>query len=722
MKTVKTTVKRALPILLAVCFFPALAHAQANSRPFNPQDMLNVVEFIPGSEPVLSPDGAWVAYATKDPALEPNILSSHPIGFLWAGKLGDKPSRIAEGVNADTPVWSPDGHDLAFVRTSNGRSQLCIWNAASGKVRELGESFPQDDSLWPTRDLAPQWNAKGDAIVFAAVLPAPPVADPESQLVHSTDAVMPGDMPFVDLRNWTLFSVKVANNQARALNPKPAHIENFSLSRDGSQVLYRAVVPDTLDLFRQQKYQEWIVPTNGVQPPRALFKDNSVPAWTVFSSDGRTLLFPEKEALHSIDLDGGNDKIVVEKFPKKSRDPQVSANGLVAVIAARAGTGPPESKMYTILEPTWDILVVKPGEAAPAALTQSEADTQNNELAWAADGKTLFYLSDDEQSYRETIHRWQAGSGQSSVVYSADRNIHALKPSRDGSVLAFTAQSATAPDDGYVVESAKTEARRITDLNPQLSAFAFQEPKMFRFRNVDGVELQAMLFLPPGTDANHKVPVVTWVYEKLSPFKNHFDPDAQWYVTHGYGYLMPDVLVKTKFLAEAYLTCVVPAVNAVQSMDVSTGKYGISGGSLGGLAGLSLISRSDIFSAAVLRAPPSDYFSTWGDGRDRDVWTIEAGQGRADGTPWEQRDVYIDNSSFFHADRVNTPVLIVHGKADFTVPFQQGMMEFAALRALHKNADLLIYRDGDHSIVRGSRFRFVDFHDHAMEWWQRYLH
>lgn len=715
-------VLRALPILLAVCLLPARIHAQTNSRPFTPQDMLNVVEFIPGSEPVLSPDGSWIAYATKDPALESNILSSHPIGFLWAGKLGEKASRIAEGANADTPVWSPDGRDLAFIRTSKGRSQLCVWNAASGKVQALGESFAQDDSLWPTRDLAPQWNAKGDAIVFAAVLPAPPVADPESQLVHSTDAVMPGDMPFVDLRNWTLFSVKVATNQARTLNPKPTHIENFSLSHDGSQVLYRAVVPDTLDLFRQQKYQEWIVPADGSQPPRALFKDRNSPAWTVFSADGRTLLFPEKEALHSIDLEGANDKIVVEKFPKKSRDPQVSANGLIAVIAARAGTGPPESKMYTILEPTWDILVVKPGEAAPAALTQSEGDTQNNELAWAADGKTLFYLSDDEQSYRETIHRWQAGSGQSSVVYSADRNIHALKPSRDGSVLAFTAQSATAPDDGYVVESAKTEARRITDLNPQLSAFAFQEPKMFRFRNVDGVELQGMLFLPPGTDANHKVPVVTWVYEKLSPFKNHFDPDAQWYVTHGYGYLMPDVLVKTKFLAEAYLTCVVPAVNAVQSMDVSTGKYGISGGSLGGLAGLSLISRSDIFSAAVLRAPPSDYFSTWGDGRDRDVWTIEAGQGRADGTPWEQRDVYIDNSAFFHADRVHTPVLIVHGKADFTVPFQQGMMEFAALRALHKNADLLIYRDGDHSIVRGSRFRFVDFHEHAMEWWQRYLH
>jgi dipeptidyl aminopeptidase/acylaminoacyl peptidase len=155
-------------------------------------------------------------------------------------------------------------------------------------------------------------------------------------------------------------------------------------------------------------------------------------------------------------------------------------------------------------------------------------------------------------------------------------------------------------------------------------------------------------------------------------------------------------------------------------MDLTTGRFGVTGRSLGGIAGLSLVSRSDVFAAAVLLAPPSDFFSTWADGRDRDIWTIETGQGRAGGTPWERHNRYIDNSPFFFADRVHTPVLIIHGKADFTVPFQQGMMMFSALRAL-RPADLLIYRDADHSIVRGSLFRFIDIHQRTMEWWERYL-
>src|SRR5690606_15434317 len=134
----------------------------------------------------------------------------------------------------------------------------------------------------------------------------------------------------------------------------------------------------------------------------------------------------------------------------------------------------------------------------------------------------------------------------------------------------------------------------------------------------------------------------------------------------------------------------------------------------GGYAGLFLISHVDIFSAAVVRAPPSEFFSTWGDGRDRDIYTIERGQARTGGTPWEVPERYIANSPFFHADRVRTPVLILHGEKDFTVPFQQGELMFYALRALGRTAEFAIYREGDHSIVRGSRHDFLDYYNRTL--------
>jgi dipeptidyl aminopeptidase/acylaminoacyl peptidase len=66
-------------------------------------------------------------------------------------------------------------------------------------------------------------------------------------------------------------------------------------------------------------------------------------------------------------------------------------------------------------------------------------------------------------------------------------------------------------------------------------------------------------------------------------------------------------------------------------------------------------------------------------------------------------------------------VLIMHGEKDFTVPLQQGEMMFHALRALGRPAELVLYREGDHSIVRGSRADFLDFHARMFGWWEQHL-
>lgn len=193
------------------------------------------------------------------------------------------------------------------------------------------------------------------------------------------------------------------------------------------------------------------------------------------------------------------------------------------------------------------------------------------------------------------------------------------------------------------------------------------------------------------------------------------------HVTHGYAYLEPDILVKPGYTGESFLKCTVPAVNAVRAMGFTTGKFGINGGSFGGYAGLYLISHTDIFAASVLRAPPSDFFSTWADGRDRDIWTIDNGQARAVGNPWASQKSYIANSPFFSADRVHTPLLIMHGEKDYTVPTQQGEMMFYALRYLKAPVELVLYRDGDHSIVRGSRDDYLDYYQRTLDWWGKYL-
>src|SRR5579863_4165399 len=102
---------------------------------FGPADMLRVVAFADESQPVISPAGDWIAYATVDGSDQANILARHPSAFLWvAPAAGGAPKRILDGEHADTPVWSPDGSKLAFVRTRDGHRQPMIWDPASGAV------------------------------------------------------------------------------------------------------------------------------------------------------------------------------------------------------------------------------------------------------------------------------------------------------------------------------------------------------------------------------------------------------------------------------------------------------------------------------------------------------------------------------------------------------------------------------------------------------------
>src|ERR1700722_365674 len=187
---------RQLFVVFLASFLVAVSPAQTKTVPFTSEDMLQVVGFVPGSEPAVSPDGSSVAYAATDTSLQSNILAAHPDGFLWLTKKGAKSIRLAGADYADTPVWSPDSHRIAFFRTHDTHRRLCVWNAANGAIVEVGEDFPKDTSLWPSGKLAPQWSADGKILVYPSLEPISGSPEPPSTLVHSTDVAMPFDKPF----------------------------------------------------------------------------------------------------------------------------------------------------------------------------------------------------------------------------------------------------------------------------------------------------------------------------------------------------------------------------------------------------------------------------------------------------------------------------------------------------------------------------------------------
>jgi dipeptidyl aminopeptidase/acylaminoacyl peptidase len=113
-----------------------------------------------------------------------------------------------------------------------------------------------------------------------------------------------------------------------------------------------------------------------------------------------------------------------------------------------------------------------------------------------------------------------------------------------------------------------------------------------------------------------------------------------------------------------------------------------------------MVTQTDIFATAVAGAPVGNMTSAYsgirlGSGVARQ-FQYEQGQSRLSGSLWEARDEYIDNSPVFFADRINTPMLILHGDEDDAVPWEQSIELYLAMRRLGKETVFLQYRGEPH--------------------------
>lgn len=390
----------------------------------------------------------------------------------------------------------------------------------------------------------------------------------------------------------------------------------------------------------------------------------------------------------------------------------------------------PQPNMYTIARPFLDAVLVSTSNGSVTNLT-ADIPHQIRSLTWSVDGASLFFVATDNASYDETLFRYHIGTGERTVLAAGPESFGAITPVPTG-VLA-SVQSATSPSDLWHFNAQSGDRTQVTDLNPQLADIAFSEPELFYFQSLEGDRLGALLYRAtgpittsgstsaPASAGSAGQPVITYVYEKLTPGIHRFQPRHQIFATHGYAVLMPNVMIRVGQPGTSYVSSVVPAIEAVRAMGFTNGKACMWGGSFGAYATSFIITQTNTFDCAVSRATPPELFRNWASGRDRDSRNIESGQARMGGSPFEFQDRYLSQSAFFHLDQVETPVLITHGMKDYTILFEEGAMMFYALRQLGKEATFVSYRDGDHSLYRHSRADALDVHKRMLDWFELYM-
>jgi dipeptidyl aminopeptidase/acylaminoacyl peptidase len=201
-------------------------------------------------------------------------------------------------------------------------------------------------------------------------------------------------------------------------------------------------------------------------------------------------------------------------------------------------------------------------------------------------------------------------------------------------------------------------------------------------------------------------------------------PNAAYYVSNGYLWFVPDIVYTIGYPGESAEKCIISGVQHLIAQGfVDRKAIGTAGHSWGGYQTAHLVTRSNLFAAAESGAPVSNMFSAYGGirystGMSRQ-FQYERTQSRIGGTPWEHPQRYWQNSPLFYADRVKTPVLILHNDNDGAVPWTNGLEFFMALRRLGKEAYLFNYNGEPHGLRKTQNKkdwtrRMAEFFDHHL--------
>lgn len=260
--------------------------------------------------------------------------------------------------------------------------------------------------------------------------------------------------------------------------------------------------------------------------------------------------------------------------------------------------------------------------------------------------------------------------------------------------------------DGEAVRSVTREPiTRFEDPTPQLRRI---EKRIVRYEREDGVPLSFTLHLPPGYEEGTRLPTVLYAYPleysgaatagqvrgSEQRFSRFWGPSHLYFLLRGYAVLdqtaMPMIgdpeTTYDTFVPQLVADAEAAVAKAVEMGVADPGRIGVIGHSHGGLMVANLLAHTDLFRAGIARS--GSYNKT----------NQPFGFQSERRSLFEARDAYIELSPTFFADRVDEPVLILHGDDDSnpgTLTFQSEVF-FEAVRGSGGTARLVLLPYEDH--------------------------
>jgi dipeptidyl aminopeptidase/acylaminoacyl peptidase len=672
-------------ILLLGGLFASALCAQPATRPVELDD-LNRVAAV--SEPQISPDGRRVIYSVRTV----DAVADRGSSDLWmAAWDGSENRRLTFGKESESqPRWSPDGRRLAFLSSrgdDNGSSQLWLLPVGGGgeaeKVTELTEGI--DDYAW-----APD----GKRVVLVVTDADPDDAEDEEDEGPS------------------------ARSKKAKATKKPIVVDRYQFKLDGYGYL-----------GSQRSHLRLLdLETRKVEPLTSGEYDELQPAW---SPDGKWVAFVSKRGPDPDRTDNWDLYVIAPRSGETARRLTDSENSDNQPDWGSDLAWSPDSRFVAYLEGGPDKLIyyavqklaVVPVAGGPRRVLTESLDRNVNSPRFSADGSSILFLLEDDQSAQ--LAKIPASGGAIQRLTSGRRIVSAFSLAADGRTTLLST-TPTSPREAYALEPAGLLRPLSRQNDAWLKGVRLGDVEETRFRSKDGTEIHGFVVKPPDYQPGRKYPALLDLHGgPVAQFENGFDLDWQIFAANGWVVIGANCRGSSgrgeKFQSAIYAAWgqvdvedVLAAVDdAVARGIADPEQLAVGGWSYGGMLTNYVIASTPRFKAASSGAGSANIFTAYG----VDQYIREYEQEL--GPPWKNPAAWMKVSyPFFEADRITTPTLYMCGQEDFNMPLVNSEQMYQVLRSRGVPTQLVIYPGQGHGIRRPSYVR--DRLERYLAWYGKY--
>ncbi|MCK5032426.1 MAG: S9 family peptidase, partial [Calditrichia bacterium] len=329
--------------------------------------------------------------------------------------------------------------------------------------------------------------------------------------------------------------------------------------------------------------------------------------------------------------------------------------------------------------------------------------------------KNYIYFTVTDKSKKQ-LYKYDINSKKYSKIETGLEAIDKVVFADNAPHAVYYGSSATKPHAAYFLDLKTQKFKLLSD--PSKEAYKHTKlstVKRWTFKNKNDAEIEGRVYYPPHFDSDKKYPCIVYYYGGVSPVVRNFGGrypknfysafDYIIYVLQpsgcvGFGQEFSAIHVNDwgKVVADEIVNGVGQFLDAHPFVDRE--KVGCIGASYGGFMTMLLLTKTDIFATGISHAGISSISGYWGEGFWGYLYNSRAA---ANSFPWNRKDIYIDQSPLYSVDKINTPLLLLHGASDTNVPPGESRQLYTALKLLGKEVELIEVAGQNHWILEHNK-------------------